>query len=204
MNAKVPWGKHQSARFRLIHNTKLGASISRKNDAIKSQNNGELDHPELPPELLELNQNVLPVVMVRDPFTWWQSMCRVRYSAHWYHVVPDHCPNFIANDVEKEWFFKKRPEVRKHYDADPWKVDNVMNKANYTLDKRVSTRTPSFYSTTSTTRIIHRIHYNISYSRSFCFAKFLLGHSIMGKISLGKLESQITRTHVDGLVQGLL
>ena len=148
---QVHWGKHQSPRFRLIHNTELGSSISRKNDAIKNQNDGKLDHPELPPELLELNQNVLPIVMVRDPFTWFQSMCKSRYSAHWYHIVPDHCPNFIANDVEKEWFYKKRPEVRKHYDGDPWKVDNVMNKANFTLDKKVSTRSSSFTNTRSVT-----------------------------------------------------
>jgi len=134
---QVPWGKHQSPRFRLIHNTALGRSILKKDDEAKAQNNGELDHPELPPELEEINRSVLPVVMVRDPFTWWQSMCKARYSAHWYHIVPDHCPNFIANNVEKQWFFKKRPEVRKHYDGDPWKVDNVLDKANYTLDKKV-------------------------------------------------------------------
>ena len=133
----MPWGKHQSARFRLVHNTDLGHTISRKNDEVKEKNNGELDHPELPPDMLEANLNVLPVVMVRDPFTWWQSMCKSRYSAHWYHIVPDHCPNFIANNVEREWFFKKRPVVRKRYEGDPWKIDNVIEKANYTLDKNV-------------------------------------------------------------------
>ncbi len=64
-------------------------------------------------------------------------MCKTRYSAHWYHIVPLHCPNFIANHVEKEWFYKKKPEVRKYYEGDPWKIDNVMEKANYTLDKKV-------------------------------------------------------------------
>ena len=134
---QVPWGKHQSPRFRLIHSRDLGSSISRENDKVKAANNGILDHPELPPDLEEINRNVLPIVMVRDPFTWWQSMCKSRYSAHWYHIVPDHCPNFIANHIEKEWFFKKRAEVRKHYEGDPWKVDNVVEKANYTLDKEV-------------------------------------------------------------------
>lgn len=99
-----------------------------------------MDHPKLPSDLEEANLSVLPVVMVRDPFTWWQSMCKTRYSAHWFHIVPYHCPNFIANHVEKEWFHKKRPEIGKFYDRDPrkvWKVDNVMDKANYTLDKEV-------------------------------------------------------------------
>ena len=64
-------------------------------------------------------------------------MCKVRYAAHWYHVVPDHCPNFIATEVEKEWFHKTKQQVKKHYDGDPWKVDNILEKANYTLDKKV-------------------------------------------------------------------
>lgn len=103
----------------------------------KDENGGELDQPELPPHLAEVNKSVLPVVIVRDPFTWWQSMCKSRYAAHWFHIVPYHCPNFIANHVEKEWFDKKRPEIGKFYNNDPWKVDNVMDKANYTPDKKV-------------------------------------------------------------------
>ena len=133
---QVPWGKHQSPRFRLLHNTQLGRNIDKANDKLKDKD-GKLDHPELPPRLREYNEDVLPIVMVRDPFTWWQSMCKSRYSAHWYHVVPDHCPNFIPNNVEKEWFFKRKIDVREHYDGDPWKIDNVIEKANYTLDKTV-------------------------------------------------------------------
>mmetsp|Transcript_61175 Transcript_61175/g.68507 ORF Transcript_61175/g.68507 Transcript_61175/m.68507 type:complete len:204 (+) Transcript_61175:1-612(+) len=64
-------------------------------------------------------------------------MCKTRYSAHWYHIVPDHCPNFIPNNIEHDWFNKTDKEVKKHYKRDPWKVDNVLNKANYTLDKQV-------------------------------------------------------------------
>lgn len=133
----VPWGKHQSPRFREVHNRNMGTSIGIKNDAIKEQNNGQMHHPELPPDLLEDNLSVLPVVMVRDPFTWWQSMCKTRYSAHWYHIAEIHCPNFIATDVERNWFFKTKQQIRQHYGPDPWKVDNVNEKANYTLDKKV-------------------------------------------------------------------
>jgi hypothetical protein len=64
-------------------------------------------------------------------------MCKVRYSAHWYHVVPHHCPNFIATQVEQDWFYKTRGELRRYYQNDPWKVDNVMDKANFTLGTRV-------------------------------------------------------------------
>jgi len=132
---QVPWGKHQSPNFRLVHNVEMGSSI--KNDHQKDPSTGKIDHPPLPDRLLEANESVLPIVVVRDPYTWWQSMCKVRYAAHWYHVVPDHCPNFVPNHVEREWFNKNKKEIRKHYNNDVWKVDNVFNKANYTLDKDV-------------------------------------------------------------------
>jgi len=133
---QVPWGKHQSANFRLVHNTDISHSIKNENEYQKDPITGQLKHPPMPDHLLEHNKNILPIVVVRDPYTWWQSMCRVRYSTHWYHIVPDHCPNFVPNHVEKEWFNKPRKEVRDHY-HDAWKIDNVLNKANFTLDKKV-------------------------------------------------------------------
>ena len=109
---QVPWGKHQSPRFRFDNKAKG------MNDATK---------PE----------NTLPVVLLRDPYSWFQSMCKVRYAAHWYHIVPEHCPNFIATQVEKDWYNVTKRQLRKHYDGDVWKVDNVFEKANYTLDSNV-------------------------------------------------------------------
>jgi hypothetical protein len=55
---QVNWGKHQSPRFRHVNYV----------------------HPNI-----GNNSDVFPVVMVRDPWTWLQTMCRVRYSAHWFH-----------------------------------------------------------------------------------------------------------------------
>lgn len=55
---QVNWGKHQSPRFRHIN------YITR---------------------IVRNNSFIFPVVLVRDPWTWLQSMCRVRYSAHWFH-----------------------------------------------------------------------------------------------------------------------
>lgn len=103
------WGKHQPPRFRL------------KNVLNKNIN----------------NEFILPIVVVRDPWTWMQSMCKTRYSAHWFHVVPDHCPNFIPNHVESEWFHKTKASVQRHFNKDVWKVDNVLDKANFTLDSKV-------------------------------------------------------------------
>lgn len=112
---QVPWGKHQSPRFRDSHRHKSLEKVTRSLD-------------------MGVNEYTLPIVMVRDPFIWFQSMCKVRYAAHWYHIVPDHCPNFIPNHVEREWFHKSKSELGRHYNGDVWKIDNVNEKANFTLD----------------------------------------------------------------------
>ena len=77
---------------------------------------------------------------IKDPWTWMQSMCKTRYAAHWYHIVPNHCPNFIATQLEKDWFDKTKEEVQDYYKNEKqkiWMVDNVINKANYTIDKKI-------------------------------------------------------------------
>ena len=43
--------------------------------------------------------NIFPVVTVRDPFKWMQSMCRHAYGANWHHD-DKHCPNLVPNQVE--------------------------------------------------------------------------------------------------------
>ena len=114
---QVNWGKHQPPRFRLEN--KL--------------------NPNIP------NENMFPIVIIRDPWSWMQSMCRVRYSAHWYHVVPPddhpnyemHCPNLIANAIDRKYYDKAKPWLRQYYNGDPWQIDNMADKANYTLDKTV-------------------------------------------------------------------
>jgi hypothetical protein len=105
---QVNWGKHQPPRFRF------------ENYVDPNMN----------------NSRYMPVVITRDPYTWMQSMCKSRYSAHWFHVVPDHCPNLIPNHVEQTWFSVPNMKVRRHYNDDVWKIDNVVDKANYTLDSQ--------------------------------------------------------------------
>jgi hypothetical protein len=48
-----------------------------------------------------------------------------------------HCPNFIPTQLEKDWYYKTRQEVRAVYGKNAWKVDDLVNKANYTLDSTV-------------------------------------------------------------------
>uniref|UniRef100_A0A7S4RP45 Sulfotransferase domain-containing protein n=1 Tax=Ditylum brightwellii TaxID=49249 RepID=A0A7S4RP45_9STRA len=69
MRFQVPWGKHAPASWRLNHFAK---------DAPKS-----IDQTAF-----------LPIVAIKDPFTWMQSMCRHGYAAFWPHSK-QHCPNLV-------------------------------------------------------------------------------------------------------------
>jgi hypothetical protein len=78
---QVPWGKHEPPKMRYnIENTievqKLFYTNGTWNPAI-----------------------ILPVVSIRDPYTWMQSMCRSRYQAHWF-VTDAHCPNLDMDTVD--------------------------------------------------------------------------------------------------------
>lgn len=46
---------------------------------------------------------VLPIVLIKDPLWWMQSMCRNPYGAKWPHHE-DHCPNLVVNKVDQERF----------------------------------------------------------------------------------------------------
>jgi len=73
---QVPWGKHNPIALRLKHHT------APQGDIIQS--------------------NVLPIVMIKDPYHWMGSMCRHPYVAKWRHSK-QHCPNLISNkdDVQQ-------------------------------------------------------------------------------------------------------
>jgi hypothetical protein len=55
-------------------------------------------------------ENSLPLVAVRDPWMWLQSMCRHHYTAFWPHTNV-HCPNLVATDPE----IKNLPRLKKLY-----------------------------------------------------------------------------------------
>ncbi|GAX11406.1 hypothetical protein FisN_22Lh079 [Fistulifera solaris] len=46
---------------------------------------------------------VLPIVLIKDPFWWMQSMCRNPYGVKWPHH-PDHCPNLVVNEIDQKHF----------------------------------------------------------------------------------------------------
>lgn len=76
---QVPWGKHNPLSYR-------GLRYAETDDATSN-----LD-------------NFLPIVMVKDPYTWMQSLCRNQYSADWDFTL-QHCPNLIPNEVDKYYGF---------------------------------------------------------------------------------------------------
>ncbi len=80
MLSMVPWAKHKHADFR--HN-----------------------HTISPPYKID-HEAVLPIVVVRDPFYWMQSMCKEGYGVRWDHDSSHHCPNLIPNEFDKERFPK--------------------------------------------------------------------------------------------------
>jgi hypothetical protein len=48
---------------------------------------------------------ILPIVVIRHPLAWLQSMCAHPYAASWRHN-PAHCPNFIPNEIDHSHFPK--------------------------------------------------------------------------------------------------
>lgn len=74
MRWQVPWGKHTPASWRLKHKAIVGGEIEQK--------------------------DVLPVVVIKDPYTWMLSMCRHAYAANWPHS-DKHCPNLIPNEYDR-------------------------------------------------------------------------------------------------------
>ena len=43
--------------------------------------------------------NVMPIVLIRDPYTWLQSMCKHKYAADWPHW--ERCPNLVPTDTDR-------------------------------------------------------------------------------------------------------
>ena len=74
---QVPWGKHRMAEVKWNHTA---------------------THME------KHNKNhVLPVVILRDPFSWLQSMCSHPYATAWRHGK-HHCPNLVPNEQDGEHY----------------------------------------------------------------------------------------------------
>jgi len=92
---QVPWGKHNPASWRTHNVAKAGGRGIRQTD-------------------------VLPVVIVKDPYSWMGSMCRHSYAAHWNHTVVN-CPNLVSTTSQKvnkvTVHFKEFPNSTVQYES---------------------------------------------------------------------------------------
>lgn len=68
-----PWGKHTPAKYKQQHATEKAQAIAK--------------------------DDVLPIVTIRHPLRWMQSMCHNPYTAKWKHS-PQNCPHLQIDD---EW-----------------------------------------------------------------------------------------------------
>lgn len=81
---QVPWGKHRDPSVRL-HHVAPG-----------------MEHVE--------QRDVLPIIIMRDPFHWMQSMCRSPYAAKWKRTK-DHCPNLVPTKDDLRRFTSELKET---------------------------------------------------------------------------------------------
>lgn len=73
---QVPWGKHSPVKMRTKHVAADAAGFDQ--------------------------EAFLPGLVIKDPYTWMDSMCRHKYAARWVDFK-DHCPNLVPiNDEEKQ------------------------------------------------------------------------------------------------------
>jgi hypothetical protein len=98
---QVPWGKHQPVSWRFQH---------------------------VAPTFEGANQEAfLPGLVIKDPYTWMDSMCRHKYAANWVHFK-DHCPNLVPINDQERVAVKQRGgdgstvTVNVHYHDDPNKI----------------------------------------------------------------------------------
>ena len=92
---QVPWAKHKQASLKYNH-TIQSAIIK--------------DH-------------VLPVVLVRDPYYWMQSMCKQGYGVRWDHSPRKHCPNLVPNDYDRRRFRR----LKNASSVPVWQGSNLKN-----------------------------------------------------------------------------
>ena len=88
MRWQVPWGKHTPASFRDLHATAKAGKM-------------------------KINKNwILPIVTLRNPYTWFRSTCKSPYTARWNHRKDlSDCPS-LKDEVTGKW-----NNVTVHYGA---------------------------------------------------------------------------------------
>jgi len=87
---QVPWGKHSPVEWKFKHKA---------------------------PGFENLDQShFLPALVIKDPYTWMESMCRHKYAATW-RQESGHCPNLVPTTPKEKKMISPRDtfEVDVHY-----------------------------------------------------------------------------------------
>ena len=91
---QTPWGKHEPADRR----SSIDDTTTKPNPTYLD------DHWSL--------ETILPVLSVRDPYTWMQSMCRKKYRAEWFYT-DKHCPNLVPNIIDRQIYRRTKSRTYK-------------------------------------------------------------------------------------------
>ena len=105
MRKQVSWGKHSPSSYR-------GQSTSETGGDVPAE-------------------QFLPVIIVKDPFTWMQSFCRHWYNSYW-TKIHGHCPNLIPINAKEKVLNKFKPtfSVHIHYKHDIIQYDSLVDLWN--------------------------------------------------------------------------
>lgn len=100
MRWQVPWGKHMVAKRKWTNTVSNDRRVNKT--------------------------TVMPVVAIRDPYSWMQSMCKHPYATKWHHTSK-HCPNLIANENDRDLFpfLEDEIPVRINYPGQAEHWDNL-------------------------------------------------------------------------------
>jgi len=127
--SQVPWRKHKMADYRdmyIIKSNNGNTGNSNHTTTTTNSNNNNTTG-------MLKGENVLPIVLIRDPFHWMQSMCKEGYGVRWDHDSKYHCPNLIPNEYDK-----------RRYNQDNWyKYNNTRTKTKKKQDDITATNSPS-------------------------------------------------------------
>lgn len=121
---QVPWGKHVVAEMRKDHHMATAATAA-AGGATVMRSSGSTGISTLKDYVVD-HAAVMPIVMIRDPYFWMQSMCRHHYGAQWFHSK-EHCPNLVPNHVDYKLYHFPKGTIPVHikYDFGVRKWDSL-------------------------------------------------------------------------------
>mmetsp|Transcript_17949 Transcript_17949/g.49741 ORF Transcript_17949/g.49741 Transcript_17949/m.49741 type:complete len:510 (+) Transcript_17949:487-2016(+) len=113
MLSEVPWAKHKPASYYRRHNGKRNNNNNNNTTIPTTPTVPQSSSVPQSSEPIVDHDSVLPVVLVRDPFYWMQSMCREGYGVRWDHDAKRHCPNLVPDASDRARAARKESRKQK-------------------------------------------------------------------------------------------